>query len=53
MILFKQMFNCIAKPITYICNLSFITEVLPDKTENNNSYATMSLMINVCAVIIL
>ena len=31
MLLVKKVINCIAKPITYICKLSFITGVFPVK----------------------
>ena len=30
--------NCIAKPITYICNLSFSTGVFPETTENSKCF---------------
>ena len=31
--LVKTLINCIAKPITYICNLSFTTGVFPEKMK--------------------
>ena len=33
MLLVKKVINCIEKPITYICNLSFTTGVLPEKLK--------------------
>ena len=39
MTLVKKVINCIAKPITYIWNLSFITGIFPEK-KNCKSYPT-------------